>query len=118
MESLGGEPGAAPDDALLYAGSAPSAKSGDYAGIKRFTGGDRRALHEGPLYRAASEEGNGIPLVKLKSGDIFQPIFTDVIELQRFNREKKFRPVVVDALKLAQVHSGGGKGHRSQSAGR
>ena len=32
----------------------PSAKSGDYAGIKRFTGGDRRALHEGPLYRAAS----------------------------------------------------------------
>ena len=40
--------------ALLYAGSAPSAKSGDYAGIKRFTGGDRRALHEGPLYRAAS----------------------------------------------------------------
>gem|GEM_PF-170331 len=49
------------------------------------------------------EEGNGIPLVKLKSGDIFQPIFTDVIEFQRFNREKKFRPVVVDALKLAQV---------------
>ena len=43
------------------------------------------------------EEGNGIPLVKLKSGDIFQPIFTDVIEFQRFNREKKFRPVVVDA---------------------
>ena len=53
-KSLGGEPGAAPDDALLYAGSAPSSKSGDYAGIKRFTGGDRRALHEGPLYRAAS----------------------------------------------------------------
>lgn len=31
--------GAAPDDALLYAGFAPSSKSGDYAGIKRFTGG-------------------------------------------------------------------------------
>ena len=56
------------------------------------------------------EEGNGIPLVKLKSGDIFQPIFTDVIEFQRFNRDKKFKPVVVDAVKIAQVLPNEAKG--------
>ena len=44
------------------------------------------------------EEGNGIPLVKLKSGDIFQPIFTDVWEFQKFhkNPEVKLRMAPIE----------------------
>lgn len=48
-------------------------------------------------------EEKGIPLVRLKNGDVFQPIFTDAMEYEKFNREKKFRAVVVEAEKLAQI---------------
>lgn len=52
---------------------------------------------------AIPQEKQGIPLIKLKNGDVFQPVFTDVVEFQKFNREKNFRPAVVEAGKLAQV---------------
>ena len=45
-------------------------------GIKRFTGRSARTSRRRPLYRAASRgKEMAFPLVKLKSGDIFQPIF-------------------------------------------
>ena len=58
---------------------------------------------EGEIEPGKTNPNVQVPVVKAPNGDAFQPIFTDVIEFQRFNREKKFRPVVVDALKLAQV---------------
>ena len=42
-------------------------------------------------YIAAVQEGNKIPLLKQQDGTSFQPIFTDVIEFQKFNREQKFK---------------------------
>ena len=36
-------------------------------------------------------EDNGIPLIKLKNGTVFQPLFTDILEFQKFNRENKFK---------------------------
>ncbi len=49
------------------------------------------------------QEGQGTPLVKLKDGKVYQPMFTDVLEFQRFNKENKFRPVIVDGANLQKV---------------
>ena len=46
------------------------------------------------------KEEKGIPLVKLKDGQLYQPAFTDILEFQKFNRENKMRPVVVEAAKV------------------
>ena len=43
---------------------------------------------------------NQIPLLKRKDGSAFQPIFTDVIEFQKFNREKQYKTAVLEARKL------------------
>ena len=59
---------------------------------------------------AVSTEEKGLPLVKLNNGDVFQPVFTDVLEFQKFNRENKFRPVVIESQKLPQVLAKEAKG--------
>lgn len=57
----------------------------------------------GKFLIAIPQEEKGIPLVKSKTGDVFQPIFTDAMEFEKFNREKQFRAIVVEAAKLAQI---------------
>ena len=52
---------------------------------------------------ALQKEEKGIPLVKLKDGQLYQPAFTDILEFQKFNRENKMRPVVVEAAKVPTV---------------
>ena len=39
----------------------------------------------------------------MKDGQLFQPAFTDILEFQKFNRDNKLRPVVVEAEKLPTV---------------
>lgn len=58
---------------------------------------------------AVEEESKQTPLVKLKE-DLFHPIFTDIMEFQRFNREKKFLPVVVTAANLPKQIAPNAKG--------
>ncbi len=58
---------------------------------------------KGRYIAAVQKEGNGVPVVKLKNGDQYQPIFTDILEYQRFNRENKLRPVVVEAKNLVKI---------------
>lgn len=60
-------------------------------------------FNRGRFLIALPLEEKGIPLVKSKNGDIFQPIFTDAMEFEKFNREKKFRAIVVEAAKLSQI---------------
>lgn len=48
-------------------------------------------------------EDNGIPLMKLKNGTVFQPLFTDILEFQKFNRENKLKPMVIEAAKIPQM---------------
>ena len=55
------------------------------------------------LNEELQKEEKGIPLVKLKDGQLYQPAFTDILEFQKFNRENKMRPVVVEAAKVPTV---------------
>lgn len=47
---------------------------------------------KGTFIFALQKEEKGIPLVKLKDGQLYQPAFTDILEFQKFNRENKMRP--------------------------
>lgn len=59
----------------------------------------------GSFIFAIQQEGNATPMVKLKDELVYQPVFTDVLEFQKFNRENKFRPVVVAAENIPKVLS-------------
>lgn len=48
-------------------------------------------------------EDNGMPMIKLNTGAVFQPLFTDILEFQKFNRENKCKPAVVEAAKLLEI---------------
>jgi hypothetical protein len=52
----------------------------------------------------------GVEHEELLALDVFQPVFTDVLEFQKFNRENKFRPVVIESQKLPQVLAKEAKG--------
>lgn len=54
-------------------------------------------------YIAAVQEDKKVPLLKQQDGSAFQPIFTDVIEFQKFNREQKFKSAVIEAKNLLKV---------------
>ncbi len=55
---------------------------------------------KGKFILAVDKEGKGVPLAKLKDGQMYQPVFTDALEFQKFNRENKFRPIAAAAEKL------------------
>ena len=59
---------------------------------------------------ALQQDGKGTPLVKLNTGDKYQLVFTDAVEFSRFNRNKAFKPVIVDAAQLPKVLDGEAKG--------
>lgn len=44
-----------------------------------------------------------VPYIKNENGDVFQPIFTDPEEFRKFNREKKFRALMVTFENLEKV---------------
>lgn len=60
-------------------------------------------FRQGKFIFGMLQEGQGTPLIKLKDGKVYQPMFTDILEFQRFNKENKFRPVVVDGINLQKV---------------
>ena len=63
-------------------------------------------FRKGTFILAIQKEGHGIPLVKMKNGDVYQAAFTDILEFQKFNREDQLRPVIVPAEKVSQVLAG------------
>lgn len=67
-------------------------------------------FERGKYIVAISQEEKGIPLVKVANGDTYQPVFTDILEFQKFNRDNKFRPVIVEAAKIPQVLAKEAKG--------
>ena len=44
-------------------------------------------FRKGSYIFAIQKEEKGIPLVKMKDGQLFQPAFTDILEFQKFNRD-------------------------------
>ena len=44
-----------------------------------------------------------LPILKNKNGDVVQPIFTDITELNKFNKENKFKALVMPFDNLAKI---------------
>lgn len=44
-----------------------------------------------------------VPYIKNENGDVFQPIFTDVEEFRKFNREKKLQAMMVEFKNLEKA---------------
>lgn len=60
-------------------------------------------FRKGKFIFGMEKEGQGTPLAKLKDEKTYLPVFTDVLEFQRFNKENKFRPVVVEGANLPKI---------------
>ncbi len=57
-------------------------------------------------YIVAVKEEKEVPILKQKDGQIFQPVFTDYPEFQKFqnfNKTDKFRAAVVEAGKIPEI---------------
>ncbi|HIX14742.1 MAG TPA: SseB family protein [Candidatus Hungatella pullicola] len=58
---------------------------------------------KGKYILAVQKEDKGTPLVKLTDENMYQPVFTDILEFNKFNKENKFTPIVLSADKIAQL---------------
>lgn len=54
-------------------------------------------------YIIAVSEDKGAPILKQKSGDTYQPVFTDMAEFMKFNKEKKFTTSVLGYEAITQM---------------
>lgn len=61
-------------------------------------------------YLVAVEPDKGLPVLKQKDGSVFQPVFTDIEEFRKFDREKKYRTAVIEYAKLPDILSPEAKG--------
>ncbi len=68
------------------------------------------ADYEKGTYVAAVHENNGIPLLKQKNGDVFQPVFTDILEFGKFNKDNQLKAVIVTAAKIPEILAEDAKG--------
>lgn len=68
-------------------------------------------------YLAVFHADNGIPLIRQQSGDTYQPIFTDIMEMRKFNRDGGFKAVVVEAGKIPGILAKEAKGVAVNPAG-
>ena len=64
---------------------------------------------KGSFIVPVEKEGKGLAAVKVNE-QLFQAIFTDILEFQKFNREGKLRPLVVTADKIPQIMTEEAKG--------
>lgn len=60
-------------------------------------------LRKGKFILAVEKEEKRAPLVKIGENVMFQPVFTDILEFQKFNRENKFAPMVLDFAKIPEA---------------
>ncbi|MGI6017946.1 MAG: SseB family protein [Marvinbryantia sp.] len=51
-----------------------------------------------------------IPYLKMQNGDAFQPVCSDFLEFQKFNKENKFRAIVMDGGKIGAALAAEAKG--------
>lgn len=54
-------------------------------------------------YIVAAQSNQGLAVLKEKNGKMYQPLFTDIYEFQKFNRGKKFQPMVIEAGKITEI---------------
>ena len=58
----------------------------------------------------AIQEDKQIPVLKQKNRDIYQPVFTDMLEIQKFAKGQKMRTAVIPAAKIPDILGGAAKG--------
>ena len=58
----------------------------------------------------AIQDDKQIPVLKQKNGDIYQPVFTDMLEIQKFAKGQKMRTAVIPAAKIPDILVGAAKG--------
>ena len=58
---------------------------------------------KGTYIVAVQNEGKAIPLVKIGEDQLFWPLFTDVLEFQKFNKNNAMKPMVIKADKVPQL---------------
>ncbi len=56
-------------------------------------------------YLIATREDKQLPMVRLKDGRVFQPLFTDRREYQKFDQELKFKTYVLEAGDIEKILS-------------
>lgn len=86
----------------------PAEQNGDLAGAKQSS---LKAMQEeiladfqrGKFIVPSAGKEKGIPLVKLEDEKLYQPLFTDMLEFKRFNKDNQFQPLGVSAEKIPQV---------------
>ena len=54
-------------------------------------------------YIVPTEEEHGIPILRQKEGRAYLPLFTDLQEFQKFNREDKFKGGIVEAANVSRL---------------
>lgn len=59
---------------------------------------------------AAVRENGQVPILKQKDGSIYQPLFTDMLEFQKFARGEKMKMAVIPAAKIPEILVGEAKG--------
>lgn len=53
-------------------------------------------------YLVPVQEDQQIPALRRKSGKVYQPIFTDLMEFAKFDQERKYRALIMDAELVAK----------------
>ena len=64
---------------------------------------------KGTFVAAVREDGQ-VPILKQKDGSIYQPLFTDILEFQKFARGEKMKMAVIPAAKIPEILVGEAKG--------
>ena len=64
---------------------------------------------KGTFVAAVRDDGQ-VPILKQKDGSIYQPLFTDMLEFQKFARGEKMKMAVIPAAKIPEILVGEAKG--------
>lgn len=64
---------------------------------------------KGTFLMAVQEDGQ-VPMLKQKDGSVYQPVFTDMLEVQRFSQGKPIKTVVVTAAQIPGILAESAKG--------
>ena len=88
---MGRESAASSDRSVFYAGDAQTGKAGTDRRAERSAGRDTGQLWKRQIYRSRSQKKNGMPMLKQKNGDAYQPIFTDIRSFENSIKRISFK---------------------------
>ena len=66
-------------------------------------------FRRGKYIVAVQKEGQQIPILREKDGQMYQPLFTDIQEFNKFNKEKNLKAAIIGLFESAKISGAGGK---------